>query len=104
MPASGMSVEWVPIISGWAMAGGRIDTGARLFFEERIGTGLRKAGKIDALALHLHGDAAAEGVDDVEGAQLAICRAILGPDVPIVLSLDHHANVTRQMVELSCVA
>ena len=28
MAASGMNVEWVPIISGWAMAGGRIDTGA----------------------------------------------------------------------------
>ena len=99
--ASGMNVEWIPIISGWAMAGGRISTEARMFFEERIGTGLRNAGKIDALALHLHGAAAAEGVDDMEGAQLAICRAILGPDIPIVLSLDHHANVTRQMVELS---
>lgn len=98
--ASGMNVEWIPIISGWAMAGGRVSTEARMFFEERIGTGLRNAGKIDALALHLHGAAAAEGVDDMEGAQLAICRAILGPDVPIVLSLDHHANITRQMVEL----
>jgi microcystin degradation protein MlrC len=99
--AAGLEVEWIPIISAWAMAGGRITTGARLFFEERIGTGLRNAGRIDALALHLHGAAAAEGVDDVEGAQIAICRAVLGPDVPIVLSLDHHANVTRQMVELA---
>ncbi len=31
--------------------------------------------------------------------RLALCREILGPDVPIVLSLDHHANVTRQMIE-----
>ncbi len=99
--ASGIRVEWVPIISAWAMAGGRIDTTARLFFEERIGSGLRAAGKIDALAIHLHGACSAEGVDDVEGAQLGICRAVLGPDVPIILSLDHHANVTRQMVELS---
>ena len=99
--ASGMNVEWIPIISAWAMAGGRVSTEARMFFEERIGTGLRNSGKIDALALHLHGAAAAEGVDDMEGAQLAICRAILGPDIPIVLSLDHHANITRQMVELS---
>jgi microcystin degradation protein MlrC len=99
--AAGLEVEWLPIISAWAMAGGRITTEARLFFEERIGTGLRNAGRIDALALHLHGACAAEGVDDVEGAQIAICRAILGPEVPIVLSLDHHANVTRQMVELS---
>jgi microcystin degradation protein MlrC len=99
--ASGMNVEWIPIVSGWAMAGGRISTEARMYFKERIGTGLRRAGQVDALALHLHGAAAAEGVDDVEGAQLAICRAVLGPDVPIVLSLDHHANVTKQMVELS---
>jgi microcystin degradation protein MlrC len=96
-----LHVEWIPIISSWAMAGGRISTEARLFFEERIGSGLRAAGEIDALAIHLHGACAAEGVDDVEGAQLGICRAVLGPDVPIVLSLDHHANVTRQMVELS---
>ena len=99
--AAGLAVEWIPIVSAWAMAGGRISTEARLFFEERIGTGLRRAGRINALALHLHGAAAAEGVDDVEGAQLAICRAVLGPEVPIVLSLDHHANITRQMVELS---
>jgi microcystin degradation protein MlrC len=99
--ASGLEVEWVPIISAWAMAGGRIDTEARLFFEERIGTGLRNAGRIDALALHLHGACAAEGLDDVEGNQLAICRAVLGPDVPIILSLDHHANVTAQMVAMS---
>ena len=98
--AAGLEVEWVPIISAWAMAGGRIDTESRLFFEERIGTGLRNAGRLDALAIHLHGACAAEGVDDVEGAQLGICRAVLGPEVPIVLSFDHHANITRQMVEL----
>ncbi len=98
---AGLEVEWVPIISAWAMAGGRLDTAERMYFEERIGTGLREAGKIDALALHLHGACSAEGVDDVEGAQLAICRAVLGQDVPIVVSLDHHANVTQQMVALS---
>ena len=95
---TGMNIDWVPIISAWAMAGGRIDTESRLFFEERIGTGLRNAGKLDALVAHLHGACGAEGVDDVEGAQLGIARAVLGPDVPILLTLDHHANVTHQMV------
>lgn len=95
---TGMNIDWVPIISAWAMAGGRIDTHSRLYFEERIATGLRDAGKIDALVAHLHGACAAEGVDDVEGAQLGIARAVLGPDVPILLTLDHHANVTHQMV------
>ena len=97
----GMNIEWVPIISAWAMAGGRIDTESRLFFEERIGTGLRNAGRLDAVVAHLHGACAAEGVDDVEGAQLAIARAVVGPDVPILTTLDHHANVTTQMVAMS---
>ena len=100
---AGLKVEWIPIINAWGMAGGRITTEARQFFEEKIATGLRTAGKLDALAIHLHGACAAEGVDDVEGAQLALCRQIVGPDLPIVLSLDHHANITQQMVELSTV-
>ena len=37
---TGMNIDWVPIISAWAMAGGRIDTESRLFFEERIGTAM----------------------------------------------------------------
>ena len=99
--ASGRTVETIPIIRGWATAGGRITTECVKFFEEKIRAGLKAAGRIDGLALQLHGACAAEGIDDVEGAQLALCRAILGPDVPIVLSLDHHANVTQKMVELS---
>jgi microcystin degradation protein MlrC len=98
---AGLDIDWVPVISAWAMAGGRLDTASRLFFEERIGTGLRRAGKIDALVAHLHGACAAEGVDDVEGAQLAIARAVLGPDVPILTTLDHHANVTTQMIAMT---
>ena len=99
--ASGLQIQSVPIIRGAATAGGRITTEARLFFEEKIRAGLKAAGRIDGLALQLHGACAAEGMDDVEGAQLEICRSILGPDVPIVTSLDHHANITRKMVELS---
>ena len=96
---SGLDVETIPIIRGWASAAGRLDDATRRFFEERIRTGLAEAGKIDGLAIQLHGACAADGIDDVEGSQLALCREILGPDLPIVLALDHHANVTRQMVE-----
>ncbi len=95
---SGLAIETIPIIRGWASAAGRLDTETRLFLEDKIRAGLAAAGRIDGLAIQLHGACSAEGMDDVEGAQLALCRAILGPDIPIVLSLDHHANVTRQMV------
>jgi microcystin degradation protein MlrC len=99
--ASGRTVETIPIIRGWATAGGRITTECVQFFAGKIRAGLKAAGRIDGLALQLHGACAAESIDDVEGAQLALCRELLGPEVPIVLSLDHHANITRTMVELA---
>lgn len=98
---SGLPIETVPIIRAWATAGGRITRHAFEHFQRKIEDGLRAAGAIDGLALQLHGACAADGIDDVEGEQLALCRAILGPDFPIVLGLDHHANVTRRLVELS---
>ncbi|MDQ4136216.1 MAG: M81 family metallopeptidase [Pseudomonadota bacterium] len=98
---SGLTIESVPIIRAWAVAGGRITREAYSFFEERIRSGLNAAGPIDGLALQLHGACSAEGIDDVEGEQVALCRSILGDGIPIVLGLDHHANVTRKMVENS---
>ncbi len=99
--AAGADVQSVPLLRAWAVAGGRVDAKAYRFFAERIRAVLSAAGPLDGLSLQLHGACAAEGIDDVEGEQLALCREILGPDVPIVLELDHHANVTRKMVSLS---
>ena len=98
---SGRAVETVPILRAWAGAGGRITAEARDFFADRIRSGLRAAGKLHGIAMQLHGACAADGVDDVEGEQIALAREIVGPDVPIVVSLDHHANITGKMVALS---
>lgn len=98
---SGHPVETVPIIRGWAVAGGRIDRASYDFFDRKIRGGLKAAGKLDGVALQLHGACASVDMDDVEGAQLQACRDVVGPDVPIVLGLDHHANVTRKMVALA---
>src|SRR5262245_41502632 len=95
---SGLKIETVPIIRSWATAGGRITREAYDFFAAKIRKGLADVGPIDGLALQLHGACSAEGVDDVEGDQVELCRSILGWKVPIVLGLDHHANVTRKMV------
>jgi microcystin degradation protein MlrC len=96
-----IAIDSVPVIRSWAVAGGRITREAYRFFEDRIRSGLAAAGMIDGLALQLHGACAAEGIDDVEGEQVALCRSILGDNIPIVLGLDHHANVTQKMVENS---
>lgn len=51
-----------------------------------------------AVYLDLHGAAVAEHVDDCEGELIARVRAVAGPRVPIVASLDLHANVTGRML------
>ncbi|NDV05004.1 M81 family metallopeptidase [Rhodococcus sp. IEGM 248] len=53
----------------------------------------------DAIYLDLHGAMVAEHHDDGEGELLTRLRAIVGERVPIVASLDLHANVTTRMVE-----
>lgn len=99
--ASDHDIETIPILRSYACAGGRITREAFEFFADKIQAGLTYAGRIDGLALQLHGACAADSIDDVEGALVALCRAILGPDIPIVLGLDHHANITRAMVDNS---
>lgn len=61
--------------------------------------GIRRAGALDAVYLDLHGAMVTEHFDDGEGELLARVRALVGPDLPILASLDLHANVTRRMLE-----
>ena len=53
---------------------------------------------VDAVLLALHGAAVSETVHDIEGDLLAGARALVGPGVPIVATLDLHAHVTEAMV------
>ena len=61
-------------------------------------TTLAGAGPIDALLLALHGSMVATCEPDVEGHLLALLREVLGPNKPLVATLDLHANITARMV------
>jgi microcystin degradation protein MlrC len=65
--------------------------------EELIGA-LTAALPVDGVLLALHGAMAAEGHPDVEGEILQAVRAAVGDQVPVVATLDLHANVTPAMV------
>lgn len=54
---------------------------------------------LDGVFLDLHGAMVCEHVDDGEGELLARLRQRIGYDVPVVVALDLHANVTRRMVD-----
>jgi microcystin degradation protein MlrC len=90
-------VELVPSLATWAgpgrpLAGGVLDELSRLLFDPLDDT-------IDGAYLMLHGACVAHDEDDPEGRVLAELRARLGPDRPIVASLDCHANLTPKMAE-----
>ncbi len=59
---------------------------------------LASAGPLDAVYLDLHGAMVTEHLDDGEGEILARVRKVIGHDIPLVVSLDLHANVTPEMV------
>ena len=61
--------------------------------------GIAAAGRLDAVYLDLHGAMVTEHLDDGEGEILARVRKVIGTELPLVVSLDLHANVTPQMVE-----
>ena len=71
---------------------------------ERIATDLLQDLKqalsqgVDAVYLDLHGAAVAEHADDAEGELLSRVRALIGENMPLVASLDLHANVTKRML------
>lgn len=60
---------------------------------------LRSAGPVDAVYLDLHGAMVAEHLEDGEGELLRRVRDVIGPDAPVVASLDLHANVSPLMAD-----
>ena len=64
---------------------------------------LRAQGPFDAVLLCVHGAMVAEHCDDGEGVLLRRLRAVVGPDLPIGITLDLHANVTEEMAALASV-
>ncbi len=59
---------------------------------------LRAWDDLDAVYLDLHGAMVSENFEDAEGELLRRVRDIIGPDMPLVISLDLHANVTEAML------
>ncbi|WP_205837082.1 M81 family metallopeptidase [Neorhizobium sp. T6_25] len=92
--------ELIPVIWGGASASAHVTTDA---FEQILGEIAEAARKhsYDGVFINLHGAMVTEAHDDGEGEILARLRAIIGSDVPLVASLDLHANVTAKMVDLS---
>jgi microcystin degradation protein MlrC len=90
------------VISADAAPGGRVSQDAF----DKLTSPIIKAvkahtGKLDGIILGLHGAMCTEQSDDGEGDLLALIRQAVGFDLPIAITLDPHAHVTRKMCDLA---
>ena len=87
-------------VSAHATPGARVSREAFEHIAGIICDGARThAATLDGVALSLHGSMVPSFCEDGEGELLRRLRAILGPDLPIAVTLDLHAMVTPAMVE-----
>ena len=91
--------EAVPIPFIFAGIRGTVAKDAHEWAKDQLLSALRKAGPVDGVFLQLHGTAVAEHIDDCDADLLAAVRGLVGPKVPVMASLDGHANVSPGMVQ-----
>jgi microcystin degradation protein MlrC len=99
--ASRTGFEIVPTFMAWATPAGPLDAETYRELTDRLLASLRDAGPVDAVLLALHGAMAADGQDDADGATLARVRDLIGPDRPLLVTLDYHGNVSPMMARAS---
>ncbi len=90
--------EALPLIMAWATPSGPV---ADAILDEVTGyliEQLRRQ-RPDGLLLALHGAMVAESYPDGDGEILARLRRALGPELPIVVSLDLHGNLSQQLAD-----
>jgi microcystin degradation protein MlrC len=90
--------ELIPTISAAAVPSAHVTNDAFERIMKEMVDGIATAGPIDAVYLDLHGAMVTEDYDDGEGETLARVRKVIGKDLPLVVSLDLHANVSPAMM------
>jgi microcystin degradation protein MlrC len=93
------SNDIVPLLWTSGGAGGMVTRDAFERIAAELIAELSQQMPVDAVYLDLHGAMVTEDFEDGEGELLRRLRASIGPDTPVVISLDYHANVTPAMTE-----
>ena len=103
MIAGAGDYDWalLPTLYAASMPGGIVADEAYQLMLRGLLERLKAALPVDGVLLALHGAMVAESQLDVESDILEQVRAIVGPDVPIVVELDMHGNISQRTVELA---
>lgn len=98
--AEAADVVLVPALAVWATPSGLVDDE---MLDELVGEiiGAIECSRPDGIALALHGAMVSSAHADADGWILERVRDAVGPGIPIVATLDLHANISPRMVELA---
>jgi microcystin degradation protein MlrC len=97
--ADRLDFELVPILFAATDPGGTITADAFDKLANEALVGLRDQAPWDGVLLNQMGAAVSESYPDVDGEIARRTRELVGPDIPVVMTLDLHANVSHQMAE-----
>jgi microcystin degradation protein MlrC len=89
----------VPLMAARALPYGVIETRAFDRLIETMLDELNRAMPLDGILVAPHGATVSENAADADGHWLSIVRQRVGPHVPIIGTLDPHANLSGPMVE-----
>jgi microcystin degradation protein MlrC len=92
--------EPLPVAMGWATPAGPVTAAAFEEMTDRLIEGVKRQPG-DGLLLALHGAMVAESHPDADGETVTRLRKALGPDYPIVVTLDLHGNISQRLVDNS---
>jgi microcystin degradation protein MlrC len=96
-----VGIEAVPLLATFAISGGPVTTETFQALLADLLSRLEAAAPFDAVLLALHGAMVTAAEDDPDGVMISAVRDVIGPDVPLVVSMDLHANLTRRSIEAS---
>jgi len=96
--AERLGASLVPSVAAAASPAGRVTRDIYEHVKQRMLADLQAAGRLDGVLLDLHGAMVPEGLDDGEGDIIAAVRRVVGPAVPIAVTLDFHGNLGRDMI------
>ena len=96
---AGGAWEAVPILITATEPGGAADQGFIVRTLERMRALLRASGPLDAIYISNHGAMVATADSDPDGALYALARETVGPDRPVVATVDLHANISQRMFD-----
>ncbi|HAM56285.1 MAG TPA: hypothetical protein DCQ64_13150 [Candidatus Rokubacteria bacterium] len=91
-------VRLVPSVAAAASPAGRVTSEIYAQLKERLLADLQAASPVDGVLLDLHGAMVPEGLDDGEGDLIEAVRKVVGPRIPVAVTLDHNILVVKSTI------